>query len=250
VTATDIYRALWRRRFLILFLTAMTVATAYVLVSRETKMYNSSALVRVQQRVADPTQVGQAIGVAQHLAQTYAHIVTTDNIADKVFASLHGKVPRQNIHLSAKPVEDLELLYISATSPVPAQSAAVANAAPVVLRKFIDAQPPALRDEIEVVNKAGVSTAPSSPDVKLAVIIAFLGGLIFNSCLALALEFLSDRLREPDELEAATGVPVLATVPALIFRSPVVGRLEERLAAPRETARVSPPQPEARRTRG
>jgi capsular polysaccharide biosynthesis protein len=246
----DIYRALWRRRFLILILTATTVATAYVLVSRETKVYNSSTLVRVQQRVADPTQVGQAIGVAQHLAQTYAHIVTTDNIADKVFTSLRGTVPRQNIHLSAKPIEDLELLYISATSPVPEQAAAVANAAPVVLRKFIDAQPPALRDEIEVINKAGVSTAPSSPNVKLAVIIALLGGLIFNSCLALALELLSDRLRDTDELEAATGLPVLATVPTLVFRSPVVDRLEERLAAPRETSRVSPPQPEARRTRG
>jgi polysaccharide biosynthesis transport protein len=252
----DVYRALWRRRLLIAVLTIATVASTYVVVSRQTKIYQSTTLVRVQGRVADPTQVGAALGVAQHLAQTYAQIATTDAIANEVYTSLHGSVPRGHVQLSAQPVQDLELLYISAKSPKPKEAAAVANAAPKALRRFIARQPAAFRDEIEVVNPAGVSVVPVSPKLKTSVLIALIAGLVFNGALALLIEFLSDRMPGVEELEAATGKHVLATVPMLVFRSSVVERLEKRLGEelrPNEPAtelarRVTRAEP--RRTRG
>jgi succinoglycan biosynthesis transport protein ExoP len=252
VVAMDVYRALWRRRFLIVFLTIATVATAYVVVSRQTKIYESTALIRVQQRAGDPNQAGTALGIAQHLAQTYAQIVGTDAIAKRVYESLHGRVPRSDVHLSAHPIQDLELLYISARSPDPAEAAAVANAAAVQLGKFIRSQPVALRDEIEVVNPAGVSSSPVSPRVKLSLIIALLAGLVFNGGLALLIEFLGDRLPDVDDLEALTDKPVLATVPPLTFRS---ANLERRLSSlarePSAKAELTPPaRPRPRRSGG
>jgi hypothetical protein len=120
--------------------TPATVASAYVVVSQQTKIYKSSTLIRVQQRITDPTQAGSAIGVAQHLAQTYAQIAVTGSIGDRVYRLLNGRVPRSEVRLSAQPVQDLELLYISAESSDPRSAAAVANAAPTALRAFIDAQ--------------------------------------------------------------------------------------------------------------
>lgn len=230
----DIYRALWRRRFLIALLTLATVATAWIVVSRETKMYRSTSLIRVQQRVSDPTQIGSAIGIAQHLAQTYAKIVATDAVADRVYRQLHGSVPRYEIRIKAEPVADLELLYVSATSSNPRWAARVANTAPRALLPIIDTQPKAERDQIEVVNPAGVSTSPVSPHVRLSLVIAFLAGLVFNSGIALLVELLSDRIRDVEELETLTERPVLATVPILDFRSTVAERVQERLALARE----------------
>jgi succinoglycan biosynthesis transport protein ExoP len=235
----DVYRALWRRRFLILILTAATVGAAYAVVSRESKIYKSTTLVRVQGRVSDLTQVGSALGVAQHLAQTYAHIVTTNAIAKQVYKSLNGRVPRDHVNLAASPVQDLELLYISATSSNPQEAAAVANAAPVALRQFIAAQPVVFQDQIEVVNSAVPSATPVSPRVKSSVMIAFVAGLVFNCGLALLIEFLSDRLPDVDDLESVTGKPVLATVPVLEFRSVSAERVQRHLAY---TAAEQPPR--------
>jgi capsular polysaccharide biosynthesis protein len=256
VVAFDVYRVLWRQRLLIAILTIAAVVSAYAVVSRQTKVYKSTTLIRVQQRVGDPTQVGTALGIAQHLAQTYAHIVDTDATAQRVYRSLHGRVPRDHVSLSAEPVQDLELLYISARSPDPQEAAAVANAAPEALRQFIAEQPAVLRDAIEVVNPAGPSSTPVSPRVKLSLVIALLAGLVFNSGLALLIEFLSDRLRGVDELEALTGRPVLATVPPLVFQSPGVSRvhqlLEEKAAdvPTPEPATARTPRPRQRRTSG
>ncbi len=244
VLAMDVYRALWRRRFLILILTVATVATTYAVVSRQTKIYQSMTLVRVQGHVTDPTQVGSALGVAQQMALTYSQIVTTDRIATQVYKALGERVPRDHVVLSATPVQGLDLLYISAESPSPQEAADVANAAPVALRQFISTQPAAFRDQLEVINPARPSVSPVSPRVKTSLLIAFVAGLVFNGALALLVEFLSDHLPDVDHLESVTGKPVLATVPELVFRTGAVGRLQRHLAQD-----VGDPAPQLRLSR-
>jgi capsular polysaccharide biosynthesis protein len=253
VGTLDVYRTLWRRRFVILFLTFVTVVAAYVVVSGETKIYRSTIFIRVQQQAVDPTQVGNAIGVAQHLAQTYAQIATTDAIGDSVFRVLHGKVPRDQIKLSAQPVQDLELLYISAKSSNPQWAADAANAAPVALRSWIASTTAKTdRDQIQVVNPAGRGVSPISPNVKLGVIIALLAGLFFNGSLAVLIEFLSDRLRGVDEIEALTGRSILATIPVLEFAPSAVTAVQDQLARARalSAAAETALSAEPKRTRG
>lgn len=251
MVALDLYRALWRRRYLIAILTLATVASAWFVVSRQTKIYKSTTLVRVEQQVTDPTQVGNALGVAQHLAQTYAQIVSTDAMADRIFRALHGRVPRSHVQISATPVQDLELLYISAKGPNPREAAEVANAAPAALRAFIaqTQSEGAGKDLIVTVNPAAVSATPISPRVKLSLIIAFIAGLVFNGGLALLMEFLSDRLPPVDDFEAALGKPVLATVPMLTFRNPDIARLQERLGLGERAPGSSPRMPLGRSRR-
>lgn len=250
----DVYRALWRQRFIVLFLTLATVVTTYVVVSRQTKMYRSSTLIRVQQQVGDPNQVGNAIGVAQHLAQTYAQIVGTGAIADNVYRILGGKVPRDEVSLNGQPVQDLELLYLDAKSSNPKWAADVANAAPIALRRWINSAEQKQRDEIQVVNPASAPATPYSPRVKLSVIIALLAGLIFNGGLAVLIEFLGDRIRSVDELETLTGKPVLATIPILEFRSSLVSRRVYESVARAQGASAAPAdvqlQRESRASRG
>jgi capsular polysaccharide biosynthesis protein len=212
----EVYRALWRRRLLILLLTVLAVGATWVVVSREKKVYEATTLVRIQQRI---TNTGDAIGslaVGQHLAQTYAKIVIAPSIEQRVVQLLGGRVPRTGVDIGASPVQDLELLSISARSHSPAQAALVANAAPVALRDFIQ-RTGTLRDQIITVDEARIPKKAVSPKVTLTVFVAFLLALIFSSVLALLVEWLGDRLPDPDELEAVLGKPVLATVPRVSF---------------------------------
>jgi capsular polysaccharide biosynthesis protein len=224
MAAIDLYRALWRRRYMIVLLTALITATAWARSSSEPKMYKASALVKVQQTITDPTQAGNAIGVSQHLALTYAQIVGAYSIGNRVYKVLDGRVPRDEITIEGEPVQDLELLYISATAHDPREAADVANAAPVALRKFVKETSGALHDQIVTVNPAGVPTTPISPHPVRVAILALLIGLVLNGAFALLLEFLADRLPDLDELEAALGKPVLATVPKVALQP---GNVEE-----------------------
>jgi capsular polysaccharide biosynthesis protein len=220
MSMADVYRALWRHKWFVLILTGILAAATWVLTSRQQKTYEASTLVRVQQVVQDPTDPGQtvtALEASQRLALTYARIVKTSAIAERVRRGLHSTVPAGEIDLSAEAVPDLDLVTISAKSPSPRLAQRIANAVPTALKDFID-DTGTLRDQVITIEAASRPTDPVSPRPKLNVALALLFGLVFNGALALLLEVLADRLPGPDELERLTGRPILTTIPTVRFR--------------------------------
>jgi succinoglycan biosynthesis transport protein ExoP len=217
MAAIDFYRALWRRRYMIVALTAVITGIAWFLASREAKTYEATTMIRIEQTITDPTQAGSALAVGQQLAQTYAQIVTAQSIQAQIYKALGGKIPASQINISASPVQNLALLHISNTSRSPRDAALVANEAPAVLRKFIAGRQSAIKDQIITINRAEVPSSPISPRPKRTALLALLIGLVFNGGLALVIEFFSDRLPDVEEIERAVGKPVLGTIPALRF---------------------------------
>jgi receptor protein-tyrosine kinase len=222
MATVDVYRALWRHRFLIIGLTLVTGIVVWFLASLQPKVYEATALVRIQQKI---TTAGDAFGSLEagtRLAQTYARIVKTDAIDQRVASKLAGVVPRSDIHLSAKPVVDVELLEVSAKSKSPQRARLVANTATGALQDFVR-DTGTLRDQVIVVDRASVPVSPVSPRVKLMVALAVLLGLILNAALALLAELFADRLPEMSEIESTFGRPVLAAIPSLSFpKAPTV----------------------------
>jgi polysaccharide biosynthesis transport protein len=216
MATVDVYRALWRHRFLIIGLTLVTGIVVWFLASLQPKVYEATALVRIQQKIATAGDAFGSLEVGTRLAQTYARIVETKSIDGRVAVALDGRVRPDNIHLSAKPVVDVELLEISARSRSPVQAALVANTATDALKDFVR-DTGTLRDQVIVVDRATVPTSPVSPRVKLMVALAVLLGLILNAALALLAELFADRLPDTSEIEAAFGRPVLAAIPSLSF---------------------------------
>lgn len=215
--AGDVYSALWRHRVLIVLLTALAGVAAFAFTQTQPKTYEASALIRIQQRSTSPAEAYGALGsleLGKRLAQTYAAIVQTGTMYNRVAKALDGKVVPNEISISASPVGDVELLRISARSERPAATALVANATTAALRDFIT-ETGTLRDQIVVIDRAGVPSVPVSPRPKLTIAMAVLLALMFNCALALGLEFFADRLPGVDEWEEKFGRPVLATVPNL-----------------------------------
>jgi capsular polysaccharide biosynthesis protein len=219
----DIYQAVWRHRIFVMVMTALVVLAVGLVTARQQKLYTASTLVRIVQAANDPTDVVNSLEAGQRLAQTYARIAETRTIRDQIQRELGSSIAVNRIDISASPVEDLELLTISATDSSKSLAREVANAAPEALRAFVQ-QSSTPREQVIVVERARTPSAPSSPRLKLNLALALVVGLVLNSLLALLAEILRDPLPDGQQLEELLNRPVLATVPTLEFIQPQARR--------------------------
>jgi len=240
VAVADVYRALWRHKWFIAILTAGLAAAVWFLTSRQQPIYQASTLIRVQQQVqaGETGETLRALEAGERLAETYAKIASTDTIAQQIYVDVNQQVPVREIagEISAEPVRDLDLLWIRVRSPIPARAQLIANAAPSALQDFIE-ETATQRDQVIVVEQAGLPTKPVAPNLTLNIAIAVLLGLLFNGALALVIEAVSDRITNVDELERLTGKPILAVVPNLQFSQRPREEVGPPLARPAQRAR-------------
>ena len=79
-------------------------------------------------------------------------------------------------------------------------------------------------NNVAVVDRAEVPSAPFKPDLRQNLIIAMLLGLIGGIALAFFLEHLDDTIRTPEDMEQLTQLPVLGVVPKLQHPKAAEGR--------------------------
>jgi polysaccharide biosynthesis transport protein len=83
-------------------------------------------------------------------------------------------------------------------------------------------------DNIRVVDPALAPGGPSRPQKARNILLAFLIGLVGGVGLALFREYLDNTVKSPDDIEALTGLPSLAVVPAMPGFNAHQGRLSRK----------------------
>ncbi len=83
-------------------------------------------------------------------------------------------------------------------------------------------------NNIRVVDPALAPGGPSRPQKARNILLAFLIGLVGGVGLALFREYLDNTVKSPDDIEALTGLPSLAVVPAMPGLNAHQGRLSRR----------------------
>jgi succinoglycan biosynthesis transport protein ExoP len=68
-------------------------------------------------------------------------------------------------------------------------------------------------NNVFVVDKAYLPSAPSSPNLRRALLVALVLGLLIGSALAFALELIDDKVRSTEQLESIASLPVLGVIP-------------------------------------
>lgn len=218
MTTGDVYRALWRYRVWIVLLTAVAAAATYAVVSRQTRIYEARSLIRVQQRINDPSQALTALATGQKLAETYADIVDTSTIAQSIADASYGRLtyPQLAGNIHGSPVQDLDLLWISARSPSPLIALRAANAAPAAIERFIH-RSGTVHEHVITAQRATLPTAPVTPRVFHSVLLVLIAALVLNCGLALAVHTLRDPLGGAEQVHSATPLPLLGSIPKLPF---------------------------------
>jgi polysaccharide biosynthesis transport protein len=220
VELIDYVRILRRRWILIALILLACVAGAVLATKLTTPLYQTSARLIVNDS-STAGGVDEITGsqLADERAARFAQIIPTQPAvqaamqqAQKTDGPFSGT---GSPTVTASSSETSPFVTITVTDTDPRRAQAVANAVAIILPKVLIGlnQPATSAHEINVLNTAAYPTSPTSPKPLQNVLIGIALGLVLGAGAALILESLDRRLKDSDDVEAATGLTVLGVVP-------------------------------------
>lgn len=189
------------------------------------KSYQATTTLSVNTRpVAKILNIDSTLG--QDLARSFATLAANPNVADEAARLLSATtaihLTREQLlsHMSFAPVEQTELLQITATAHSKAEAQALANtyaAAFVahVQRAYAAEQ---VTTTVDIAEPASLPGKPSKPNRPLYIGLGLLLSLLIGFGVALLRDRLDQRLRISETDEIALGQPIMARIPAISAR--------------------------------
>jgi capsular exopolysaccharide synthesis family protein len=260
-------RSVWRWKFLVLAFLVVIPAVSYALEARKARVYSASALVQARSVSIDPTLLGSAASAPEsiltvaRLVQTRTIAAAAGRLMrpPEPGGAISGLI-------RVAPDTDTGFLTISATALDPQRAADVANAfaraissnrvgqtvsqidlataglkrqRATILRS--DPQRRILNDQIQrlrtlrstlrpdqgIVETALPSPTPVDRNTRRAIELGIVIALLLSAGAVAVAEGSDRRLRNPDDLEALTGLPLLSAIPSTAFAAEVDGEGDE-----------------------
>jgi capsular exopolysaccharide synthesis family protein len=189
------------------------------------KSYQATATLSVNTRpVAKILNIDSTIG--QDLARSFSTLAANPNVADEADALLRRTTPihltREALltHMSFAPVEQTELLQITATAHSRTEAKTLANtyAAAFVAHVSSAFAAEQVTTTVDIAEPASLPGKPSKPNPPLYIGLGLLLSLVIGVGVALLRDRLDRRLRISDTDEVALGQPIMARIPAISGR--------------------------------
>ncbi len=147
------------------------------------------------------------------LVESYRVICKTDNILNKVMKTLGEPMTKDQLRnkITVDSVKNTEIIRINVVDKDPSRAALIANSTAQVFENEI---PSIMKmDNVQIINKAAVPTAPYSPNRKAVVLLSLLCFFVFCGGLITVIEALDFSVRTEAQLSEITHVAVLCCVP-------------------------------------
>jgi capsular exopolysaccharide synthesis family protein len=223
---------MWRRKGVILatFLT-FVVVTAVVSKTLD-KVYSTHATLFVA--LAADQQTFDSVQASQAVARSYADIIDSPNIAQRVATRMGGGTTRKEVldASSFETVVDTQLLQITAEDNDPGRAKLIADTYAAVFTEYARANlAQETKATISVADPAPRPTSAARPKPTLYTLIAAIFGLALGIALAFLRERIDHRLRSSEDVELRFDRPVLGRVPRR-------GRSDASVTAFREAFRI------------
>jgi capsular exopolysaccharide synthesis family protein len=211
-----------RWKLIVLFVLAGT-GLAVLLTAMTPKTYAAGVqiFVATTNDTSNSATQYQAAAFTQTQVQTFAQIVASPQVLDRVKQDLHLPLPdtelKGKISASAPTGQSIVNLHVDDSSPDRAQQIAnsTANAfVSVVEGYYADAENPKAPKPVRlyVTDPATAPTAPSSPKPVLNISLGLLLGLLVGVGVAVARDILDNRVKDTEVLAKAAGAPSMGVV--------------------------------------
>ncbi|MFT8357433.1 MAG: polysaccharide biosynthesis tyrosine autokinase [Bifidobacterium aquikefiri] len=150
--------------------------------------------------------------------KSYPTLATTQAVLDPVISdlNLNMNVAELGKLITVSNPTNTMLIDISVETDSPAQSQQIANAVAESLSKTVKSSLYSSKNspvKLAVVQKATLPTSPSSPNIKLNLLIGVLLGSIVGILAALLRDMTDTRLNSIQDLRRITGAPLLGSIP-------------------------------------
>ena len=223
---------MWRRKGVILatFLT-FVVVTAVVSKTLD-KVYSTHATLFIA--LPADEQTFDSVQASQAVARSYADIIDSPNIAERVAARMGGGTTRKDVldASSFETVVDTQLLKIQAEDTDPDRAKRIADTYAAVFTEYARLNlAESTKATISLADAAPRPTSAARPKPTLYTLIAGIFGLALGIALAFLRERIDHRLRSSEDVELRFDRPVLGRVPRR-------GRAEASVTAFREAFRI------------
>ncbi len=190
------------------------------------KSYQATTTLSVNTRpVAKILNIDSTIG--QDLARSFSTLAANPNVAGEAAqrlattTSIHMSREELLEHMSFAPVEQTELLQITATAPTGAEAKTLAN---TYSEAFVEHVKQAFAAEqvtttVDIAELASIPSKPSKPKPALYIGLGLIVALLIGIGVALLRDRLDQRLRIAETDELVLGQPIMARIPKMGERS-------------------------------
>ncbi|MEK4917258.1 capsular polysaccharide biosynthesis protein [Streptococcus sp. FSL E2-3494] len=206
---------LWTKKVFILF-TAFYVAAFSFLVTYFfiQPTYTSTTRIYVVNQATDNNNLSaQDLQAGTYLANDYKEIITSNDVLSEVIKDEKLNLSEAELSkmVSVNIPTDTRLISISVNAKTGQDAQTLANKVREVASKKIKKVTKV--EDVTTLEEAKLPESPSSPNIKLNVLLgAVLGGFLAVVGV-LVREILDDRIRRPEDVEDALGMALLGIVP-------------------------------------
>lgn len=229
VELIDYLHVIRRRAIVMLIIIVVCVAGAFGATALQHKTYaansvlivNGSSSIGAQAEIQDRELAVQRAQAFAQIAQTEPAIAAAMTRADKKggpFTSNGG------VSVTTSADGTSPFIYITVKGSDPVRLAAIANAFTTTLPKTItklNQAPAFVADSVTILQPATVPSTPISPHPTRNIAFGIGIGVVLAFLAAFVRETLDRRMRDSEEVEKATKLPVLGVVPLEDSKSPV-----------------------------
>ncbi|QTA47310.1 capsular polysaccharide biosynthesis protein [Streptococcus thermophilus] len=207
---------LWTKKLLILFtafyFAAFSFLGTYFFIQ---PTYTSTTRIYVVNQATDNNNnlFAQDLQAATYLANDYKEIITSNDVLSEVIKDEKLNLSEAELSkmVSVNIPTDTRLISISVNAKTGQDAQTLANKVREVASKKIKKVTKA--EDVTKLEEAKLPESPSSPNIKLNVLLgAVLGGFLAVVGV-LVREILDDRVRRPEDVEDALGMTLLGIVP-------------------------------------
>ena len=240
------YLRLLRRRWrLVLAFVLVGTALATVATLGATRIYTAKAQLFVSAQ--DHSTEGNASAYTgglftQQRVKSYVRVLTSERVAGLVKTDLSLSTPTDRLakHIKATAPADTVLINVAVTDPDPQRAQAIVNSVARVFPRLVeelerpaDGGPSPVT--VSVVENASAPKEPTSPRVRLNLILGMLAGAAIGVATALVREISDTSVKTPEQMRASVGAPVLGIInydpdaskkPLVVLSAPSSSRAE------------------------
>lgn len=153
------------------------------------------------------------ISSAENLVDTYAIIIKSNKVLNKVIEQLHLDVTYEELYdaVSVSAINDTQVMKIAVEHEERARARQIVEA-------IVQIAPDMVKDAVEagsckVVSDVHVEKDPVFPNVKMITVLAAAVGMMLTMCLVVLKELLNDFIVDDLDVERKIGLPVLGIIP-------------------------------------
>lgn len=209
-------RLLWRRRWLILAMVLIASGSTAIFSKLQTPVYSATSTLVVNQPASDRSSF-EVVQANQAYARTLAHLIGSRNVADRVAPRLSFAVTPASARdrMSFSPVNETQLIEVSAEHPVPQRAQELANVWASSFVDYVTTNLPQASPSsgLSVADAAVLPAGPSRPKPTLYTLVALLLSTAAAVAFVLVRSRLDTRIPDSDALSREFGLPVLGTLP-------------------------------------